>query len=409
MRNHILPSVLVLSVLFGAFANIVGVDASSSTAPITAANSKSGRRRLMMAETDAMHALAVTHEMRVHTAAQCAQEEGGSLLDTLSQRARVSTREVIYLLGDSTMRQQFIELCDTLSVLPGYALREIELPKTVHPIKHERTLHIASVTIDGMHLLAAFQGKRLSAWFDIERGAASFSFAAWRAFLPKPTLVYVTGGLHLLHLGLEKSIYWNQKSSRTLLAAEKILQEFLDMTVVETGAAVVVSLLPAICDNKWTNDRGGRNGARNFGDAVTLLKGNPEAACAEFIQAYTLLYPLAMIRKDEIIAMCLNSALTRRGAHHLNERLLNAVDAWVAKNPASSNQVRVLNLFKLTESECANAPEGDAMHFPELRTRRFVTLMNCFYDIMKVAPPQVDSAIAEIADVRSMLRTLVIN
>ena len=205
-----------------------------------------------------------------------------------------------------------------------------------------------------LEIVVAFQGKNGGGWFQRYEGAL------WRTAyppLPLPTTVYVTGGLHRLHIayGNDKAAMEFQLLFATFRTRE-VINNFLDAVTHETPhAEIVVMTMPAICEDKMT---------KWFEKEINLYKTTPNVFCAEFKKQYRLERQNVGRRVEhtmeiDLQLMCMETSFTRQRAKALNERVISALDNWIDRHPQRGSRVAVLDFFRLTDEGCASTHAGE--------------------------------------------------
>ena len=326
----------------------------------------------------------------------------GALTAWLAHRVAATTssraRDAIYMIGDSTMRQQFESMCEAIRELAPLTFMSSDVQLELRPEHHgdnmESMLHVChGMMVDArgdgsvLEIFIAFQGKNGGSWFRRYEGAK------WRTAyppLPLPTTVYVTGGLHLLHLayGNDKSRMEFQLPFATFRTRE-VINNFLDAVTHETPhAEIVVMTMPAICEDKMT---------KFMEKEINLYKNMPNVFCAEFKKQYRLerqnVWTSLTSTPTEIDLqlMCMETSFTRQGAKALNERVISALDNWIDRHPHQGSRVAVLDFFRLTDEGCEYTRRGDAIHFPPLNPAALVTLLMCLDDVATGTPIEKSS------------------
>ena len=246
-----------------------------------------------------------------------------------------------------------------------------------------------------LEIVIAFQGKNGGGWFQRYEGAL------WRTAyppLPLPTTVYVTGGLHRLHIayGNDKAAMEFQLLFATFRTRE-VINNFLDAVTHETPhAEIVVLTMPAICEDKMT---------KWFEKEINLYKNMPNVFCAEFKKQYRLERqnvgrrvehthgdrPAAHVHGDVI------HTATREGAQR--EGYFSSRQLDRSPSTARFKGCRARLLPSHGRRVCEYTRRGDAIHFPTLNPAALVTLLRCFDTTLRRLHP-----LRKAAETRSLER-----
>ena len=238
--------------------------------------------------------------------------------------ARSNKTHMLFMFGDSTMRQQY----DALLKIKGWA------PALTFRANYK----------DGMHHVAYHelkrQNERYSGW------AFNYSVAHFQHVSaqigPKPSVVYFNDALHYLHL--EPYRRWGGYSRWK--NAEALAQTFVLNAKQAFGSDVRFIFMKshAVCTRKF-------NG--KFAKGIFELESNPTA----FAQACARRRPF-----NE----CLESTFTSDGVHRLNSRVWNAIRGMVHG---------VVDAYAITDGRCDYTKTGDGRHYPSLVSQEIDSLV----------------------------------
>lgn len=298
--------------------------------------------------------------------------------------------DVVLFIGDSTMRQQFKGLCHALAL--AAAASDFEAASTPSGYGMQRRVPLASE-----HEWRASFGVRVavinvcSAWW-LRRDGTNRSITAARALnsgvgwwswkhvpalvrhgaLPAPpTVIYVSGALHLFHLG-NLRVGWRPVSKRRdrraqWLGAEGELAAFFANAslVAAPDAAYVLGLSATVCPSAWTG------AFKRFYDQSRL---HPKQFCRSIVRRWQK-WEATAVSEEVLQDQCTATAMLPDAVQRLNARLLRGAEAWAQANPG--RDVRVVESVAMTEGACAFTKAGDGRHFHALRYAHALALAKC--------------------------------
>eukprot|EP00521_Asterionellopsis_glacialis_P009051 CAMPEP_0195282052 /NCGR_PEP_ID=MMETSP0707-20130614/1102_1 /TAXON_ID=33640 /ORGANISM="Asterionellopsis glacialis, Strain CCMP134" /LENGTH=358 /DNA_ID=CAMNT_0040341003 /DNA_START=80 /DNA_END=1156 /DNA_ORIENTATION=+ len=247
--------------------------------------------------------------------------------------------QTIYMLGDSTMRGQFRELCNKWT--PNRIINDIRLIEPINPDDPEEDLIRMCSNKMGTTILFRYQ-----TWF--QPGSVGLMETKFRNFLAgssdssKPSVIYFNGGLHLLHL-------YPYYGFRLLWPVYKnierhAIQFVRNAKLLAPDAVVVYMNSHDICEDKYK---------AGWATAVRNLKNNPMSVanpCAEHLKRkYN-------VKRRFATKACLNSTFTSDGVRNLNGRIERAIASVVQKD--NIGKVGCVDAFAITEGRCEDTIDG---------------------------------------------------
>lgn len=310
-----------------------------------------------------------------------------SLLDCKASQLEVQVKDfahlggrTIYFIGDSTIRQQFEELCiisglrkegfmkdRNLALNPGSDVRiqdrvylcENEDFRAVFLGMHRHGWQTPKAVRDIYNQLVIHDGS------GIDRLRHS----------SKPDVVYFNGALHFLHL----DPYLDWKGIKEWHETESIVNQFIDEVAgfLNPGGSLIFMRAHAICDEKYKD---------SYRDAVAKFNDNPVEfgkSCVEHILEKGK-YPWG--DSEDMLTACWQSSLTSDGVARMNRRVEETIIAAVEKK--QSLLVGCVDGFKLTKDRCEDTEEADGRHY---RPRIPLEILSLVESIREVSTRYVES------------------
>jgi len=262
-----------------------------------------------------------------------------------------ATSFVLYLVGDSTFRNQFILLCDIMgSRIKGDPAR----PSPEAPASCEGSL-------DGMRFVVGY------AWATYWDPEAAHVMAR---SLPRPFCVYVGAALWMLWPQPFTTAFHAWPGFRAWLDYERLAMQAFTR-YADLVPLIVVTTSHSICEPAWF--------MKQFGglDVRPCAKGLVSKGCAS--------------SEQEGRELCASGQVNHRGAKGLAERLRSSVAAWTANRTlatvgsggdtmrnGSSPTAVVFDAFSLTDGRCDMNLKADAKHFVKLVPEELMA----FFDVL---------------------------
>lgn len=255
--------------------------------------------------------------------------------------AKTKAPLVLWMLGDSTMREQHKALCE----MAGESLQTRDYkPGVVKVCNGMAGLRPFTAVFYGFHE-ASFTTPEL--------------LESFHAAVPaRPSAIYFNGGLHLLHLMPARK--WDEYEQWR--HAEQLFATFLD-TASTYGAELVFMTSHAICEDKFR----GAWAVEMFELRQDPADASATRTCAEWL---TIAKGLSVQAATE---ECEEGTFTLAGTRALDARLRRTWGDWLAGR-GGKQQVKAacVDSFALTEGQCALTEDG--RHYAPLVPSEVLTL-----------------------------------
>lgn len=277
-----------------------------------------------------------------------------------------ATTQVIFFIGDSTLRQQMDQFC----ILLGVSLPDRSPGKVI----------TCKGTVSGTAFTLVYMGTNTLGWHRPD------AIEAMSAVAGDPTAIYFNGGLHWLHLlpirdftdGVDGFNVWD--------GAETLVPAFLS-AAAKTKATIVFMTNHWICERRfigwyhlaisavhWPNQGLGhacraRLEHSEFWGWTTFtiaLVQNAFGVASE---------PLALNTTE--LGKCERSLHTDFGVELINARVLEAIRAWRGTAEGASVPVRVVDGFSITKGRCDATGVTDGRHYATLIPTELKSMLQC--------------------------------
>lgn len=239
--------------------------------------------------------------------------------------------KVLYMIGDSTMRMQFVELCEAFGNAQIATARVDNVP-----------MRSCSISLPFNYSLLVLSSASNSDDFTLRAWTSHTVMSELQLAGFAPDAIYFNAGLHYLHLF--PCWPWNYNSWHTWKNIESYTTSFLD-SMSATGSELVLMTSHSICEEKYNKD---------CALAVTAIRKDPVKAAKPCVDAgnFTL--------ED-----CMHGQLVRDGVKRLNGRIKGAVKTWQARTHGF-RIVREVDAFQITDHKCNFTGSGDGRHYRPL-------------------------------------------
>jgi len=280
------------------------------------------------------------------------------------QLDHIDRNVTIYMLGDSTVRQQWACLChdvvfaSTVQTIGGHEWGLSFAKRTWKEFTdtHQRQLgdgreriHVCDFEMkNGNHLRFIFPGLREFGWYQ---------YSPLKDFdaVYKADVIYFNGGLHLLQLA--PALLWRQTYRHIWEDAERRLKRFLDFA---RGIAprMMMMLNHAVCEKDFVD---------SWKEVVDVLNTDPILAaelCADSVVNESKIlcdideYLCDPPSYDVVVEECKHSTLTRHGSANFNQRLLEVWKAWTLEQDGDASNFGLNNAFEITDNKCELSKDG---------------------------------------------------
>mmetsp|Transcript_84918 Transcript_84918/g.240663 ORF Transcript_84918/g.240663 Transcript_84918/m.240663 type:complete len:372 (+) Transcript_84918:66-1181(+) len=245
-----------------------------------------------------------------------------SFIRNLGEDIAEGKQQVLFMLGDSTMRGLAKRLCF----------------KSDHQVGKFGTGQVTHCSTAG--LVVAFYGRNEGGDFSRIQQLDEMEAAVGQ----KPDAIVFNGRLlHFLHMIPVREWYYEEWANLEVNATT-----WLD-AVAAPGRQIVFKNTNAICEDKYT---------KRYRDFVKSIRENPAAAaapCQEFLgKEYK-------IDAATALEQCKSAFFVRDGSLRLNQRMEKVLEAWQQRHP--DVQVKKLDSFAMTDGRCEYTQPGDGRHY----------------------------------------------